>query len=194
MSSFHFSATYLSSSRALSTSKWSPQQASSRPSNPISLALGASSLMERSSTGREEGYGSCHDKFMVGLSRLVSGFRLKKLFDLNWCAGRGLVGGVDDLHEAERLIRGIEGGFDAFNGADKVLGGTDAPHVLARFSDDAAVHGVAVFLDVELAGVEAVSSKPSIPKRRSTFPPARVPWKTTETSSRWFISTRNCGR
>src|SRR5208283_2248137 len=42
LSRSHFSRTYPFDDRALSTSKWSPQQASSTPSYPIVLARGAS--------------------------------------------------------------------------------------------------------------------------------------------------------
>ena len=58
------------------------------------------------------------------------------------------------MHEAERLLGGVERGGFALDGFDEVGGGADAAHVLAGGGDDAAVHAVAVFLDVKLAGVD----------------------------------------
>ena len=68
--------------------------------------------------------------------------------------GGGSVDRIDHLHQAQGLLRGVQGGGTAFDGFDEVRGGADAAHVFTGWSGDAAVHAVAVFLDVEFAGVD----------------------------------------
>ena len=66
----------------------------------------------------------------------------------------GFVDGVDYLHQAQGLFGGVQRSGFALDGFDEVGSGTNAAHVFAGRGDDAAVDAVAVFLDVEFAGID----------------------------------------
>lgn len=67
----------------------------------------------------------------------------------------GGVDGIDHLHQAQRLLGGVERRFFAGDGVDEIRGTRAAAHVFTGGRDDAAIDAVAVFLHVELAGIDS---------------------------------------
>jgi len=109
----------------------------------------------------------------------------------HWPAGAGGgVGRVDDAHQGNGLAGSIERGLAAFQGMDEIRRATGAAHSFVGKHDDAAIDRPPVLLTVEYAGVDRRAIKAIGPEESLDEPPALVPWKVTDTSSRLTISAQ----
>ena len=64
------------------------------------------------------------------------------------------VGGVNQFHEFDGLIRSVKRRFPSFNAVDKVGGGPDATHCRIGWGDESPVDADSVFLNVEFGRVD----------------------------------------